>query len=84
MRFNEHVRPYLTTAKWGLNFDPNILYIGCQWKRLPIDLEPSNPITEIFYYHIPKWSLENARKQSILTILDDLNLSELNFVSIFR
>jgi transposase len=63
------------------------LYTGCQWKELPIDPEPDNPEKKeiswhAIYYHYRKWSrdgsLERVFQGSIMMIIDDLNLSELN------
>ena len=63
------------------------LHTGCQWYRLPIDPDPeSDRKKEIswhaVYYHFRKWSrdgsLERVWQGSIMTISEDLNLSELN------
>jgi len=62
------------------------LHTGCQWHRLPIDTDAISRKKEIsfhaVYYHFRKWSrdgsLENVWKGSIMTIKEDLNLSELN------
>ncbi len=53
MQLNEHVRPYLTTAKRGyeckiplykvFNYILYRWHTGCQWERLPIDPDPSDP-----------------------------------------
>ncbi len=52
-QFNEHVYPYLNTAKRGyeckiplykvFNYILYRLHTGCQWERLPIDCDPSDP-----------------------------------------
>ena len=52
MQFNEHVRPFLNTAKRGyecsillhkvFNYILYRLHTGCQWERLPIDPDPSD------------------------------------------
>lgn len=63
------------------------LHTGCQWEMLPIrPAEEGSRQKEIsyhaVYYHYRKWSkdgsLEKVWQGSILTIEDDLNLSELN------
>ncbi len=64
------------------------LHTGCQWEMLPIKpSEDGSRQKEITHhavsYHYRKWSkdgsLEKVWQGSILSILDDLNLSELNF-----
>ena len=52
-RFDEHIRPYLNTAKRGyeckiplykvFNYILYRLHTGCQWDRLPIDPDPDEP-----------------------------------------
>jgi transposase len=63
------------------------LHTGCQWEMLPIELlDNVSRQKEIsyhaVYYHYRKWgkdgSLENIWKGSILSIQDNLNLSELH------
>ena len=63
------------------------LHTGCQWYQLPIDPDPEDPRKKeiswhAVYYHFRKWSrdgsLEQVWRGSILTISEDLNLSELN------
>jgi len=63
------------------------LHTGCQWYRLPIDSDPHGPDKKeiswhAVYYHFRKWSrdgsLERVWQGSIMTISEDLNLSELN------
>lgn len=63
------------------------LHTGCQWEMLPImPAESGSRQKEIshdaVYYHYLKWSkdgsLEKVWQGSILTIEEDLNLSELN------
>jgi len=63
------------------------LHTGCQWYRLPIDPDPHDPDKKeiswhAVYYHFRKWSrdgsLERVWQSSIMTISEDLNLSELN------
>lgn len=63
------------------------LHTGCQWERLPIDPDPEDAEKKeisyhAVYYHFCKWSrdgsLERAWQGSIMTITNELNLSELN------
>jgi transposase len=63
------------------------LHTGCQWYRLPIDPDANDPDKKeiswyAIYYHFRKWSrdgsLERVWKHSIMTISEELNLSELN------
>jgi transposase len=63
------------------------LHTGCQWHQLPLAPDPHHPEkSEIsyhaVYYHFRKWSadgsLETVWQLSILTVQEDLNLSELN------
>lgn len=96
-QFNEHIRPYISTAKRGyeckiplykvFNYILYWLHTGCQWKRLPIDTAADDPDKKelsyhAVYYHFRKWSrdgsLEKVWRGSIMTIADQLNLSELN------
>ena len=52
-QFNEHIRPYLNTAKRGyecsiplykvFNYILYRLHTGCQWHRLSIDPDPDDP-----------------------------------------
>ena len=52
-QFNEHIRPYLNTAKRGFeckiplykvfNYILYRLHTGCQWERLPIGPDPDDP-----------------------------------------
>jgi transposase len=64
------------------------LHTGCQWDQLPIDPDPQHPEKpERSYhavaYHDRNWSRDGSLKtvweQSIVTIQDELDLSELNF-----
>jgi hypothetical protein len=51
-QFNEHIYPYLNTAKRGyeckiplykvFNYILYRLHTGCQWERLPIDPDPND------------------------------------------
>jgi transposase len=96
-QFNEHIRPYLSTAKRGyeckiplykvFNYVLYRLHTGCPWERLPIDPDPRRSrkkeiSPDAVYYHFRKWSrdgsLQRVWQGSIVTIQDDLNLSELN------
>lgn len=63
------------------------LHTGCQWERLPIDPDPEDAEKKeisyhAVYYHFRKWSrdgsLEKVWQGSIMTIANELNLSELN------
>jgi len=63
------------------------LHTGCQWERLPISPDQDDPEKReisyhAVYYHFRKWSrdgsLEKVWQGSIMTIANDLNLSELN------
>jgi transposase len=63
------------------------LHTGCQWAQLPIDADQAHPEKKelsyhAIYYHYRKWSKDGSLKKvwqgSIQTIMDDLNLSELN------
>ena len=63
------------------------LHTGCQWEQLPIDHAPhDSEKSEIsyhaVYYHFRKWSrdgsLQKVWKHSIVTVQEDLNLSQLN------
>ena len=52
-QFDEHIRPYLNTAKRGyeckiplykvFNYILYRLHTGCQWDRLPIDSDVDDP-----------------------------------------
>jgi transposase len=52
-QFNDHIRPYLNTAKRGyecsiplykvFNYILYRLHTGCQWDQLPIDKVPGDP-----------------------------------------
>ena len=52
-QFDEHIRPYISTAKRGFeskiplfkifNYVLYHLHTGCQWERLPIDPAPDDP-----------------------------------------
>ena len=52
-QFNQHVRPFLSTAKRGyeskipsskvFNYILYRLHTGCQWYQLPIDPNPTHP-----------------------------------------
>jgi transposase len=62
------------------------LHTGCQWEEIPVASMPGSEKKEIsysaLYLHFSHWSHDGSLKkvwqQSILTIRDDLNLSELN------
>ena len=96
-QFKKFVLPYLTTAKRGFvckiplykvfNYILYRLHTGCQWKKLPIDLDPDDPEKkeiswDAVYYHYRKWSRDGSLKRvwqnSIEQVKDVLNLSEIN------
>ena len=96
-QFDEHVRPFISTAKRGyeskiplykiFNYILYRLHTGCQWYQLPICKEKDDPEKkeishDAVYYHYRKWSkdgsLESVWQGSIMTISEQLNLSELN------
>lgn len=62
------------------------IHTGCQWAKLPMIslMNSANVLLSWWavYYHFRKWSkdgsLENVFKHSILTIQDQLDLSEIN------
>jgi transposase len=63
------------------------LHTGCQWHQLPLppdsqDSEKSEISYHAVYYHFRKWSLDGSLEMvwqlSILSVQDDLDLSELN------
>ena len=63
------------------------LHTGCQWHQLPLAPDPHDPEkSEIsyhaVYYHFRKWSLDGSLETvwqlSIMTIEEELDLSELN------
>jgi hypothetical protein len=63
------------------------LHTGCQWHQLPLapdphDSEKSEISYHAVYYHFRKWSLDGSLETvwqlSILTIEEELDLSELN------
>jgi transposase len=89
--FNEHVFPYLNTAKRGyvcsiplykvFNYMLYRLHTGCQWKKVPI--EAGDEITWwTVYYHYRKWSrdgsLQRVYEHSIQVVSELLDLSVLN------
>ena len=74
-QFDEHVRPYISTAKRGFecqiplykvfNYILYRLHTGCQWYRLPIAPDPEcSEKKEIshdaVYYHFRKWSRDGS------------------------
>ena len=96
-QFDKHIRPYISTAKRGFeskiplfkifNYVLYRLHTGCQWYRLPIAAEASNPDKkeishDAVYYHFRKWSrdgsLQKVWEYSIMIISPTLNLSEIN------
>jgi len=70
------------------NYVLYVLYTGCQWKMLPIENKQDTPNKKeisysAVYHHSRKWtkddSLINVFFHSVVSIKDELNLSELNF-----
>jgi len=74
-QFNEHIRPYISTAKRGFeskiplhkifNFILYRLHTGCQWYQLPIAADPVSPEKkeishDAVYYHFRKWSRDGS------------------------
>ncbi len=74
-QFDEHVRPYISTAKRGFeskislfkifNYILYRLHTGCQWYQLPIVAKPDNPDKkeisyDAIYYHFRKWSRDGS------------------------
>ena len=74
-QFDEHIRPYISTAKRGFeskiplfkifNYVLYRLHTGCQWYQLPIVAEPDNPDKkeisyDAVYYHFRKWSQDGS------------------------
>ena len=63
------------------------LYTGCQWSSLPIapdpnEIEKRELSHDAVYYHFRKWSrdgsLQKVFEASLMTILEQLDLSEIN------
>lgn len=74
-QFDEHIRPYISTAKRGFeskiplfkifNYVLYRLHTGCQWYQLPIVAEPDKPDKkeisyDAVYYHFRKWSRDGS------------------------
>jgi len=74
-QFDEHIRPYISTAKRGFeskislfkifNYILYRLHTGCQWYQLPIVAEPGDPDKkeisyDAVYYHFRKWSRDGS------------------------
>jgi transposase len=74
-QFDEHIRPYISTAKRGFeskiplfkifNYVLYRLHTGCQWYQLPITTLPDNPDKkeisyDAVYYHFRKWSRDGS------------------------
>lgn len=74
-QFDEHVRPYISTAKRGyeckiplykvFNYSLHRYHTGCQWDKIPIDKDPMEPTRpEISHdavaYHFRKWSRDGS------------------------
>jgi transposase len=77
-QFDEHIRPYISTAKRGFeskiplfkifNYVLYRLHTGCQWYQLPIAALPSNPDKkeisyDAVYYHFRKWSRDGSLRR---------------------
>jgi len=77
-QFDEHIRPYISTAKRGFeskiplfkifNYVLYRLHAGCQWYQLPIAAEPGNPDKkeisyDAVYYHFRKWSRDGSLRR---------------------
>ena len=77
-QFDEHIRPYISTAKRGFenkiplfkifNYVLYRLHTGCQWYQLPIVSEPDNPDKkeisyDAVYYHFRKWSRDGSLRR---------------------
>ena len=77
-QFNDHIYPYLTTAKRGyeskiplykiFNYILYWLHTGCQWVQLPIDPDKAHPEKKeisyhAVYYHYRKWSRDGSLKR---------------------
>ena len=74
-QFDEHIRPYISTAKRGFeckiplykvfNYILYRLHTGCQWYQLPIASDPSSPEKkeisyDAVYYHFRKWGRDGS------------------------
>lgn len=74
-QFDEHVRPYISTAKRGyeckiplykvFNYLLHRYHTGCQWDEIPIEKDPTDPTRpEISHdavaYHFRKWSCDGS------------------------
>lgn len=74
-QFDEHIRPYVSTAKRGLeskiplykifNYILYRLHTGCQWNKLPIERDRENPnrceiSPDAVAYHHRKWSKDGS------------------------
>lgn len=74
-QFDEHIRPYISTAKGGFeskiplfkifNYVLYRLHTGCQWYQLPITTLPGHPDKkeishDAVYYHFRKWSRDGS------------------------
>jgi transposase len=74
-QFEEHIRPYISTAKRGFeskiplfkifNYVLYRLHTGCQWYQLPTSTMPGNSDKkeisyDAVYYHFRKWSRDGS------------------------
>lgn len=74
-QFDEHVRPFISTAKRGFeckiplykvfNYILYRLHTGCQWYQVPITPDPNDPEKReisyhAVYYHFRKWGQDGS------------------------
>jgi transposase len=74
-QFDDHIRPYISTAKRGyecqiplykvFNYILYRLHTGCQWHQLPIASDPDDSEKkeishDAVYYHFRKWSRDGS------------------------
>jgi transposase len=90
-QFNEHILPYLNTAKRGyvskiplykiFNYILYRLHTGCQWEAVPIDKQDEITWWAV-YHHYRKWSrdgsLQRVYEHSVQAVKAVLDLSVLN------
>ena len=77
-QFDEHIRPYISTAKRGFeskiqlfkifNYILYRLHTGCQWYQLPIVADLDTPDKkeisyDAVYYHFRKWSRDGSLRR---------------------
>lgn len=95
--FNNFILHHLTIAKRGFvskiplykifNYILKILYTGCQWKEIPIEVKKDNPNEKeisysAVYHHFKKWTDDGCFEkifENCFSLLEDkLDLSVLN------